>query len=43
MMPLHCLWAKFNKKKPGQFECDVLGFAYALISLVRMHGAVVVP
>ena len=43
MMLLHCLWGKSNNTTCGQFECDVLGIAFALISFVHMHGADVVP
>ena len=37
------MWAKSNNRTRGQFECDVLGFAFVLISFVHMHGAAVVP
>ena len=43
MTLLHCLWGKSNNTTCGQFECDVLGTAFALISFVHMHGAAVVP
>ena len=42
MILLHCLWAKSNNRTRGQFECDVSGFAFVLISFVHMHGEVVV-
>ena len=43
MIPLHCVWAKSNNRTRGQFECDVVWFCFVLISLVHVHGAVVVP
>ena len=30
MIPLHCLWAKSNKRLHGQFECDVTWFCFCL-------------
>ena len=43
MIRLHCLWTKSNNRTRGQRECDVLGFAFALISFIYMHGAVGFP
>ena len=38
MISLHCLCAKSNNRTRGQFEYDVLGFVFVLISFVHMHG-----
>ena len=32
MIPLHCLWAKSNNRTRDQFECDVTGFVFVLVS-----------
>ena len=40
---LNCLWNKSNNRTRGQFECDVLAFAFDLVSFDHMHGAAVVP
>ena len=39
MILLHYMWTKLNNETRGQFECDVLGFAFVLISFrfVHMH------
>ena len=36
MIPLHGLWAKLSNGRCGQFECDVLGVVFVLISFVQM-------
>ena len=43
MIPLNCLWVESNNRPRGQFECDVLGFVFALISFVHVRDLVVVP
>ena len=32
MIPMHCLWAKSINRTRGQFEYDVVGFVFVLIS-----------
>ena len=38
MMPLHCLWAKSNKRTSGQFEYDVLYFFLFLFDFVHSQA-----
>ena len=35
--PLHCLWAKWNNRMRGQFECDVTWFC-SCFDFVRSHA-----
>ena len=37
MTPLHCLCAKSNNRKRGQFECDITWFCFCF-DFVRLHG-----
>ena len=36
-IPLHCLWAKLNNRKRGQFECDMTWFCF-YFGFVRSHA-----
>ena len=38
MIPLHCLWASWNYRMRGQFECDVLCFCFVCFDFVYSHG-----
>ena len=38
MIPLHCLWAKWNNRTRSQFECDVTWFCFCL-DFVRSNAS----